>query len=166
MTKKSEFEGRVELGCTGHLIVGNSCRWSRNTVVGDYCISSVGDYYIGEATERTEVGCNRYFETMVFELLPEEASGSEGCGCRAVKEWCEIDMDGYQTAGEAQVGHEAMVAKYSAAPDLLRQRDELKATLELILDTADRFVSKRDAVSYIGGYALKALQALAAAEGK
>ena len=37
---------------------------------------------------------------------------NDGCGCRAVADWDGVDSAGYQTAGEAQLGHEQMVEKY------------------------------------------------------
>ena len=106
---------RIELGCTGHLIVGDSCRWKRHTRVGSYRISSVGNYYPSDRKERETVGCDRYFETMVFKLQPDaEDETAEGCGCGVVADWGEIDVDSYNTAGEAQAGHERMVEKYMA----------------------------------------------------
>ena len=104
---------RVELGCMGHLSVSADCRWSRHTRVGDHRISSVGNYYPGHSTERVTIGRDRYFQTMVFPLKPDaEGEDAEDCGCGVVADWCEIDSDGYQTAGEAQAGHEKMVEKY------------------------------------------------------
>ena len=108
----------IELGCAGHLIVAHLCRWHRHTQVGPYRVSSVGDYYVSyrESTERTPIGSGDgdFFETLVFRTSPRAAEGSEGCGCRAVKSWVELDGQRYATAGAAQAGHEAMVRKYLA----------------------------------------------------
>lgn len=115
----------IELGCAGHLIVANSCRWKRHTQVGKYRISTIGDYYAPDldrikndprATKRDTIGAgdDSFFETMVFETTDEAASDNDGCGCRAVKDWSELDGERYATAGEAQAGHERYVAKYLA----------------------------------------------------
>jgi hypothetical protein len=75
-------------------------------------VSSVGDLYFEGKEGRQEVGLGRFFETMVFKTSDQPAESSEGCGCREVVSWAEIDFASYQTAGEAQAGHEAMVEKY------------------------------------------------------
>ena len=107
---------RIELGCAGHLLVASSCQWRRHTRVGDYRISTVGNYYYpDEDGERKPVGCNRFFETMVF-CVTGDCEDDEGCGCGNA-DFSEIDMDGYNTAGEAHVGHEQMVEKYLAIAD-------------------------------------------------
>ena len=46
---------RVELGCFGHFIGAPDCRWARHTRVGDYRVSSVGNYhpsYLEDSVER------------------------------------------------------------------------------------------------------------------
>ena len=106
---------RIELGCAGHLCVAARCGWKRHTRVGDYRISSVGNYY-PDGEKRETIGCDRYFETMVFRLTGDEHDESEGCGCGEVASWEELDTDGYNTAGEAQSGHERMVEKYIKEP--------------------------------------------------
>ena len=107
-------EVRVELGCAGHFIAANRCRWKRHTQVGNYRISSIGDYYLGDARQTIGAGPNSYFETMVFETTGELCGGNDGCGCRVVREWDELDGERYATAGEAQAGHERYVSMYAA----------------------------------------------------
>jgi hypothetical protein len=107
---------RVELGCPGHFIAASSCRWRRHTQVGNYRVSSIGDYFPkGLGTERETIGAgdDAFFETMVFKTTKDLETGNEGCGCRAVSSWSEIDGTRYATAGEAQAGHEKFVAKYA-----------------------------------------------------
>lgn len=109
----------IELGCAGHLIVASRCRWKRHTQVGDYRVSSIGNYFpdhkggerecIGGPIERP-----MFFETLVFETTGEPDEGNDGCGCRAIKSWSEIDGERYETTGEAQAGHERYVKKYLA----------------------------------------------------
>lgn len=105
---------RIELGCAGHLIVASRCRWHRHTQVPGFRISSVGNYYPDRDGKRETIGAglDSFFETMVFRTDDTQDDGNEGCGCRMVKDWTEIDGERYATAGEAQAGHERYVAKY------------------------------------------------------
>ena len=56
----------IELGCAGHLIVANRCRWKRHTQVGNFRISSIGDYYLDNKRQTLGASPNSFFETMVF----------------------------------------------------------------------------------------------------
>jgi hypothetical protein len=105
---------RIELGCAGHFIAASSCRFHRHTQVGDFRVSTVGDYYPLDGRKRTPLGADpaSFFETMVFRTVKAANAGNEGCGCREVLDWSELDSKRYATAGEAQAGHERMVAKY------------------------------------------------------
>lgn len=107
---------RIELGCVGHCIVGARCHWRRHTQVGNYRVSSIGDYHPEPNGPRKPIGAGEesLFETMVFETTPDQDKGNEGCGCRAVASWSEIDGERYANAGDAQAGHESYVAKYLA----------------------------------------------------
>ena len=63
---------RTERGWCGHLIVGNSCKFRRNTLLDNgikkIVVSTVGAYVSPlYPNEFTEIGHNRYYETMVFE---------------------------------------------------------------------------------------------------
>ena len=107
---------RIELGCAGHLIVAASCRWRRHTQVGNYRVSTVGAYYPSDRSTRETIGSGSedFYETMVFALTAEQEKDNEGCGCRSVADWSELDSERYATAGAAQAGHERYVAKYLA----------------------------------------------------
>lgn len=107
----------TELGCAGHLIVADQCRFRRHTQVGKkYRVSTVGDlHYWNDRATRQTIGATGYYETMVFETTGKLCEGNEGCGCLEVKSWSEIDAKRYDTAGEAQKGHEAFVRKYAKA---------------------------------------------------
>lgn len=104
----------VHLGCAGHFIASNSCRWRRHTQVGRYRVSSVGDYWCDNRRQTLGCGPDSFFETFVFRTTGQPDSDSEGCGCQAVTSWSEIDSERYATAGAAQQGHERFVAKYAA----------------------------------------------------
>lgn len=107
---------RVELGCAGHFIASDSCRFRRHTQIdGAYRVSTVGDYY-DHTGKRQTVGAadDSFFETYVFRTTGAPADGNDGCGCVEVADWCEIDGRRWATAGEAQRGHEDFVEKYAA----------------------------------------------------
>jgi len=108
---------RVELGCAGHFICASDCRWRRHTQVGRYRISSVGDFFPRGRVKRETIGAWGYFETMVFKLTDKQSDGNEGCGCREVESFEEVETQRYETAGEAQAGHERYVAKYEGDED-------------------------------------------------
>lgn len=106
----------IELGCAGHLIVAHKCHWRRHTQVGNYRVSTVGNYFPYRDKPRETIGAGEhsFFETLVFETTDEQDPENESCGCRAVKDWSEIDGERYATAGEAQAGHERYIEKYLA----------------------------------------------------
>ena len=108
---------RVELGCAGHFLCAADCHWRRHTQVGNYRISSIGDLYFNYEPKRRQTvggGKSDFFETFVFKTMDDDADSNEGCGCRKVADWSEIEGIRASTAGEAQACHEKMVKKYLA----------------------------------------------------
>jgi len=99
-------------GHAGHFICSPRCLFHLNTLVGNYIISTVGDYRpdMEKSEKAEEIGCNRLFETYVF-----EGHHSCGCGCEAriPTEWCEIDSYCSNTAKKAREGHMEMCYKYA-----------------------------------------------------
>jgi hypothetical protein len=104
-------------GHAGHLIVSRWCEFQLNTRIGDYRISTIGDYFPrdsqrGEGAKPTEVGFNRTHETFVFRV--------SGDGPGEVDSYSEIDSASYNDCEDARRGHWAMCLKYAA----LRPGDE------------------------------------------
>lgn len=64
-------------GMAGHFICGDKCLHHLCTKVGNYLVSTVGDYRPKEGAEPEQIGCDRLYETMVFKL----AGGECDCGC-------------------------------------------------------------------------------------
>ena len=114
-------------GGAGHFICGRWCRFHLATQVGDYLVSTVGEYvhprhaagsevaeaeWLRDNWPGEDVGCERKYETMVFKagnpcIVP-------GCGCGLPEHTGrELDFDGYNTAGSARAGHMAMCAKWA-----------------------------------------------------
>ena len=120
----------------GHLIVGHDCRFHLNTWVGNFIVSTVGEYWpdepireinaqsrgvvlVGRGDERRadymkkigyeEIGCNRKYETMVFPAM----KSSDACCPYTAKSWSELDTSGYNTADDAMRGHYKMCRKWA-----------------------------------------------------
>lgn len=105
-------------GHAGHLIVGDRCQFHLNTRIGNYRISTVGEYRpqssgkldgerLGgkEYAEFHSVGLNRLFETFVFEC--------SGAGFGEVDSWMEIDSDVANDHDSATEAHMKMCDKYA-----------------------------------------------------
>ena len=99
-------------GYGGHFVGWRNCRFHLHTRVGNYRISTVGDYRpYGEPDEPKSLGWgpDSLYETMVFRV---EGHGSHGEG-----EFTgdgELECERYATAEEACVAHTAMCWKYDA----------------------------------------------------
>ena len=114
-------------GHAAHFICGRWCRFHMATRVGKYLVSTVGLYVHPsksaghEATEAAwlqqnpngeEIGCDRFYETMVF--LAGHPCQLEGCNCGLPAiQGNELDTGCYQTAGEARTGHMELCRKWS-----------------------------------------------------
>jgi hypothetical protein len=123
----------------GHLIVGNDCRFHLATYVGEYIVSTVGEWWPDESVREIhaqvrgvalegrgdyraadflkkfgymEIGAGRIYETMVFRA--ERAP--DGCCPWRMVSGADIDADGYNDAGDAYRGHFAMCEKWAAVP--------------------------------------------------
>lgn len=128
-------------GNAGHFICGHYCRFHLCTQVGEYLISTIGEYVPdslvreilattrgvrlkGQGDDRLadwmekagfeDIGFGRKFETIVFKA--GKACNQEGCDCGfpAPDDWTELDMEGYNSPGDATRGHYAMCQKYAS----------------------------------------------------
>lgn len=100
-------------GMPGHLIVGDRCVHHLCTEVGQYLISTVGEYRPDHKKDREEVGCGRFFETYVFKLGRKFKRCSCGCGVPTPSDMCEIDSLPANDAINADKNHMKMCRKYS-----------------------------------------------------
>jgi hypothetical protein len=97
-------------GHAAHFCASSSCLFRMATRVGDYIISTVGEYWPdgAEKMERIGAGDKSFYETFVF------PAGKEiECGCTAVASLSEMEGVRYATAREAQEGHMDMCRKYA-----------------------------------------------------
>lgn len=114
---------RTERGWAGHFICANRCRFRRNTLLekGEVriVVSSVGlmEKWTGDPRQDRNVrgfetiGCERYYETMVFHAEPAPSRYFDADVSREVNfaaPWCiaEIDAD-----DKANAQHDAVVAE-------------------------------------------------------
>jgi hypothetical protein len=131
MISKDEWEW---YGNAGHLCVGSDCRFHLCTKIGDFLISTVGEYVPPEGSREIlarsrnivlegigderlhswldqngfeDIGFGRTYETMVFRV-----DGKCGCGCGMPKIIPkEIDFYGYNSAIDATKGHHEFCRK-------------------------------------------------------
>ena len=126
-------------GNAGHFICAHNCQFHMTTQVGGYLVSTVGQYMPdsavreilarsrgieleGRGDERDadwtrkagyeEIGCDRLFETMVFETGDICQDPGCGCGLPSIVP-SELDFEGYNTAGRATDGHYAMCERWA-----------------------------------------------------
>ena len=104
-------------GYAGHFIAAHNCLFHLCTRVGDYRVSTVGDYRPhrdrnGLGERELIGGSNKaFYETYVFPLKP---LGGEPC-CGEVADWGEIDGERYETDKQARAGHVSYCRKWAAA---------------------------------------------------
>lgn len=115
-----------ELGCAGHFVGAKDCLWRRHTQVGGaFRVSTIGLYYPasrgtdprnGDDPESFKFDSVSYFESMVFRTATcpsvNETHGA-GCGCHPVKDYGGCLTRRYATAGEANAGHDELVARFA-----------------------------------------------------
>jgi hypothetical protein len=121
MTKKAKPIPQAEwewFGTPGHFICAQWCRFHLTTVVGNYIISTVGEYvhprhsggveaqeskWLAKNWPGEDIGAGRKYETMVFKAGRCTATS---CGCQLPEiSGTELDMKGYNTRVDATRGH-------------------------------------------------------------
>lgn len=132
MSDKSEW---IWMGHAAHFICSRWCRFHMATCVGDWIVSTVGEYVpdsdvlkilartqgkplvaSGEELESeylrrfgyVEIGYKRTYETMVFKAAP----GEHKC-CPYQIDGFEVDAGHYNDADAATAGHYALCEKWS-----------------------------------------------------
>ena len=100
-------------GYPAHFICADRCRFHLATQVGKYLISTVGAMFPTPESKMTEIGLDRMFETMVFRAGKQCKLSDCNCKMPQLTNGHELDTLGYNTAGEAQTGHEKMIKKWA-----------------------------------------------------
>ena len=112
--KLKSRDGWKWYGYPGHLIVGAKCAYHLATRVGDYFISTVGDYRangIDLPAETIGAGKDSFYETCVFRCDGDNENGDPN-----ITDWGEIDGERYASSIEAERGHYSYCEKYAADP--------------------------------------------------
>jgi len=97
-------------GNAGHLCVANLCRFHLCTEVGEYLVSTVGEYYRDQNNKNmTALGFGKqFYETEVFKWY-----GRCACGCGLPEiDPSMLEQKRYETPLDANLGHVAMCEKY------------------------------------------------------
>lgn len=100
------------IGIPMHFIGAHDCNFRLATIIGDYVISTVGDWRPGYEG-RQQIGADRCFETFAFKGWSICNRPGCECGMPIIDNATEIDSDGYNTSQDAQDGHMRMCAKYA-----------------------------------------------------
>lgn len=114
-------------GTPGHFVCAWWCRFHLCTKVGEYLVSTVGEYVHprhsggNETTEREwlkknwpgeDIGHGRKYETMVFRA--GKICTDPKCNCKLPEiDGPELDYNPYNERGAASVGHYEMCAKWA-----------------------------------------------------
>lgn len=98
------MSGWIWLGQAGHFICSYDCRFHLHTHVGNYCVSTVGDWHPRGSEKADTVGVDRLFETMVFPLDDDGET----------KDWSGLDFRGYNDREAANAGHAEMCHRWAA----------------------------------------------------
>ena len=99
------------LGHAAHFTGSNQCAFRMATRIEHaqkkVVVSTIGDYFPKSSICKQQVGCDRFFETMVF-----EAGDTMDCGCSVIDRCGSLDSIGSNTAKEASDNHYAMIDKW------------------------------------------------------
>lgn len=102
----------IWLGTAGHFIGSRHCQFRLNTHIGNFRVSTVGEYLDSNGEKmRLGAGEDPFYETMVFKLGDKKCSC--GCGRRDPDSLTEIDRERGATLSEAQEMHMRMCEKYA-----------------------------------------------------
>lgn len=99
-----------QYGYPAHFVGAHKCRFHLCTRVGNYIVSTVGDYFAdGKPLQPLGSGEDSLFETMVFDFDGEHQDGQP-----VVLTGNPLEMARYATPEAAQGGHEAYCRKMAA----------------------------------------------------
>lgn len=114
-----------------HFVGAFRCDFRLATVVGDFIISTVGEYRFSADKKISKIGPDRFYETMVFF---KKDYNLENCGCYKfeIDGDC-IELDGYDKCDEAMSGHNKICRKYS----MLKKVYMLKSVKSMSLEKRD-----------------------------
>lgn len=92
-----------------HYVCAGRCLFRLATRVGDYIISSIGDFHDSDGHKQS-IGLNRFYETFVFRRGLDCPCG---CGEPGIDNYNEIESRGYTNHKSARDGHMELCYKYA-----------------------------------------------------
>lgn len=151
--KKGEW---VWMPHPAHFICARDCRFHLATCVGDFVVSTVGEYLPDETLREIhcqalgitlegkgdarladfvakvgylEIGFDRKYETMVFPATRRDVPGEECCPFMAVHDFCELDFFGCNEPVLARVKHLELCDKWAprTAPKTAEEAELLRS---------------------------------------
>ena len=106
---------RVECGWAGHFICAGMCHFRRNTHLEKngvwVVVSTVGNMFVNGHKEAVEVGCGRFYETMVFLSAVEDHCYHDADVSKQVPTSSDWNIGTRYSDNEANDMHEAIVAE-------------------------------------------------------
>lgn len=90
-------------GYAGHFVAARKCRFHLTTRVGDWLVSTVGDYRPQDEPVPQKIGANRLYETYVF-----PAQDHDECHAGLMADAMEVSAEAYSDALAAERGHMEM----------------------------------------------------------
>lgn len=94
-----------------HFVGGKNCIYHLATKVGEFLISTIGDYYIEDNRQTLRSWEKSFYETCIFVCSGEDKNGNP-----IIEDWTEIDGRSYETSVEAENEHYEFCKKYSKIP--------------------------------------------------
>jgi hypothetical protein len=94
-------------GHAGHFCASDSCKFRLHTKIGNYVISTVGEYVCDG--EIKEIGCDRKYESYVFEVTNKKHK----CGCYVIEKYEEIDSLPANDSITAHANHMKLCFKWA-----------------------------------------------------
>lgn len=108
-------------GVAGHFVMSSRCLHHLHTRVGNYRISTVGDYVLDQKKtpflEFETVGAGRLYETYVFRITGECDQCDPPCGQGEITDWSEIDSLPANDVLTAEKNHMDLCRKYAERED-------------------------------------------------
>lgn len=98
-----------------HFIGASSCEFRLATYVGDYIVSTVGEYVSPSSGQVEDIGAGRKYETMVFKARKSDEAGHCGACVWFIDDaGNNLDMEPYNDPQSAYEGHVALCNKWAS----------------------------------------------------
>jgi hypothetical protein len=135
-------------GSAAHFICGDSCRFHLATLVGDYIVSTIGEWYTDK--KQNHFGC---VETNLYETMVFRAEGMCECGCGLPQhKGQEIHCERYETAKRATEGHMEYCLLMDETTRVIRQRENMNTKYYRAIFKDDFCGAKKGDIALVHSY--------------